>query len=148
IERIATEYSASEFLLCARVLCGDITTVDVGQQEVEAALDMFDPVTLPEGANADINPDLNEFLRDPGISEEQWAWLQNRAAGSFASLIAKGEVFSHYESQRKVPLMFVLNVMCTVLGGYYGRNSKVKEYLEDYTANFGQSQALIDKLNS
>ncbi|ESY58098.1 MULTISPECIES: DUF262 domain-containing protein [unclassified Mesorhizobium] len=146
IERIATEYSASEFLLTARLLCGDIATGDVAKEEIEAALDVFDPGDLPDEVEDEAVD--NEFLRDPGISKEKWEWLEARAGGAFSLLVGSERIFSQYEFQRKVPLMFVLNVMCTVLGGYYSRNSKVKEYLEDYNVDFAQSESLIQKMDA
>lgn len=141
IERIATEYSASEFLLTARVLCGDISTPAEVVEEVEAAVDILDDAQDGKGV------DLNEFYRDPGISPEKWQWLQERAGGKFSLLLSEKNVFSPYEFQRKTPLMFVLNVMCTMLGGYYSRNAKVKDYLEDYSDAFYDSDIVISKFN-
>ncbi|PWI55401.1 hypothetical protein B5K03_05810 [Rhizobium phaseoli] len=144
IERIATEYSSSEFLLTARVLCGDIAVEDGADEEFQVALDVFDEADRPDAGG---EVDANEFLRDPGINPQKWAWLQSRAGGAFATLMADHSVFSPYEYQRKVPLMFVLNVMATILGGYYGRNAKVKQYLEDYNIEFPESESIIDWLN-
>jgi hypothetical protein len=149
IERIATEYSASEFLLVARVLCGDIAAddEDAAEEELEVAVDLLGEQN-PEQVDDDQVAVTNEFLRDPGISAEKWDWMKERAGGAFARLLSDEEVFSPYEFQRKVPLMFVLNVMCTVLGGYYGRNSKVKDYLEDYNAAFPKAEEMIGLLNA
>ncbi|OAP47017.1 hypothetical protein ATB98_14125 [Sinorhizobium saheli] len=144
IERIATEYSASEFLLLARVLCGDISSPETAQEEMQAALDVFDANELPD-AKDDV--DANSFLRDPGISEEKWDFLMTRVGGDFARVMAEHDVFSPYEYQRKVPLMFVLNVMATILGGYYGRNSKVKEFLETYSESFEEADEVLEKMN-
>ncbi|NEI67989.1 DUF262 domain-containing protein [Rhizobium lusitanum] len=144
IERIATEYSSSEFLLIARVLCGDIAVADVAEEEFQVAMDVFDDAERPD---VESEADANEFLRDPGITVGKWAWLQGRAGGAFATLMADYNVFTPYEYQRKVPLMFVLNVMATILGGYYGRNAKVKQYLEDYNTEFPQSEQMLDWLN-
>lgn len=141
IERIATEYSSSDFLLTARILCGDISTPEEAQEELEASSELIED----EGG---VGVDVNEFLRDPGITPKKWAWLQARAGGSFARLLSSKKVFSAYEFQRKTPLMFVLNVMCTKLGGYYSRNSKVKDYLETYSSIFDQADDVIYNLNS
>lgn len=44
--------------------------------------------------------------------------------------------------------MFVLNVMSTWHAGYYGRNTKVKENLEDYMLEYAASDEIINKLNA
>lgn len=139
IERIATEYSASQFMLIARVLSGDVSR-NPSPIEIELSED-FDSDHL-----ANNNP--NGFLRDPGIPTETWVWLRERTEGEYSKLISGEKVFSHYEAQRKVPLMFVLNVMSTFLGGYYNRNLKVKEYLETYNSEFEQSDIILNKFNS
>jgi len=146
IERIATEYSASEFLLLARVLCGDISSPEIAEEEMQAALDVFDANELPDQVND--KEAANAFLRDPGISEEKWDFLVARVGGDFSEIMLNHDVFSGYEHQRKVPLMFVLNVMSTVMGGYYGRNSRVKEFLETYSEVFEDADMLLEKMNT
>jgi hypothetical protein len=145
IERIATEYSSSEFLLTARVLCGDIAVAGAEEDEIEA-LDVLVKGLAPEDGS-DPGGAPNEFLRDPGVSEEKWASLQERAGGAFSRLLVEKNVFSSYEFQRKTPLMFVLNVMATITGGYYSRNDKVKFYLDDNSAEYPESDQMIAALN-
>ncbi len=145
IERIATEYSSSEFLLTARVLCGDIAVAGADEDEIEA-LDVLREGLAPEDS-PDVGEAPNEFLRDPGVSEEKWAWLQERAGGSFSKILVEKNVFSPYEFQRKTPLMFILNVMATVTGGYYSRNDKVKLYLDANSSEYPESDQMIAALN-
>jgi hypothetical protein len=61
IEKIASEYSASEFLLVARVLSGEITKGAEDEDLIE--LSNEDEDLAP-------NHDLNGFKRDPGIDEQ------------------------------------------------------------------------------
>jgi hypothetical protein len=141
IEKIASEYSASEFLLVARVLSGEISKVD-DDQEVEA--NEVDEVDDPN-----VLRDLsNRFARDPGIDEETWSWLINRADGKFASIIQQKQIFTPLEFDRKVPLMFALNVMCTYLTGYYNRNDRVRKLLEDKNDEFAEKDEVVTVLNS
>lgn len=93
IERIATEYSASQFMLIARVLSGDISR-NLSPVEIEFNED-FDGDQLANG-------NQNGFLRDPGIPNETWTWLRERTDGEYSKLISGEKVFSHYEAQRKV----------------------------------------------
>ncbi len=148
IERIATEYSSSEFLLTARALCGDITSGAEAVEEVAAAEVLEDGLAPVDSDGLGGSQAVNDFLRDPGISPEKWEWLQQRAQGAFSRALADRAVFSAYEFQRKTPLMFVLNVMSTISGGYYGRNDKVKKYLDDFNSDYPQSEGMITKLNN
>jgi uncharacterized protein with ParB-like and HNH nuclease domain len=95
IEKIASEYSASEFLLVARVL---ISKVD---DDPEIEVDEVDE----QSVLSDLS---NRFARDPGIDEATWSWLIQRAVGKFASIIQQKQIFTPLEFDRKVPLMFAL----------------------------------------
>jgi len=142
IEKIASEYSSSQFLLVARILSGDFSSkAAASEEEIEQDL-------LPEIADADAaRGEPNAFLVDPGIDNNVLAWMNEKADGPFSALIGNERVFSYYESQRKVPLMFVLNVMATFISGYYNRNAKVKDFLEEYNDIFEAGDGIIGILN-
>ncbi|WP_294280687.1 DUF262 domain-containing protein [uncultured Sphingomonas sp.] len=137
IEKLASEYSASEFMLVARVLSGEI----LKQRPDDEFFDIEDEAE--SGAKAD----ANVFSRDPGIDDESWAWLIERTEGPFSDLIRNGTIFSPFEFDRKVPLMFTLNVMSTFLLGYYERNDRVRKMLDDRSSVFVERQEVIDVLN-
>jgi hypothetical protein len=127
IERLSSEYSASEFLLVARALCGEI-----GENYDDVREDAAD----------------DEFKRDPAISGSTWAWLLEHSDGPYKQLLINSPVFSKFEFDRKVPLMFTLNVMCTyVCGSYYNRNDKVRSYLEDKLDEFSEKEEVILSVN-
>ncbi len=138
IEKIASEYSASEFLLVARVLSGEITRTQNEDDE-------DDGIEVTE--DADVHDSMNRFSRDPGIDETTWSWLLERADGPYASLIQNRNIFTTFEFDRKVPLMFTLNVMCTYLTGYYNRNDRVRKLLEDKNSEFKEKEEVIEALN-
>ena len=139
IERIASEFSASEFLLVARVLSGEITN----------ASDEDDELGEIGSEDASIEPiPSNPFSRDPGIEESTWAWLLSRADGAYARVLKQHNIFTPFEFDRKVPLMFTLNVICTYLTGYYNRNDRVRKYLEDCATEFAERDEAIDALNA
>jgi hypothetical protein len=142
IEKIASEYSASQFLLVARILSGDFTN-QVAQVEMEIEEDIF-----PDQAKEDeARVEKNAFLVDPGVEDATLQWLNERADGSFSRLVGEEKIFSYYETQRKVPLMFVLNVMSTLIAGYYNRNAQIKDYLERYNSEFPEADEILQKLN-
>jgi hypothetical protein len=147
IEKIASEYSASEFLLVARLLCGEITN---DAAEIEDDLDdatIDDEVPEAEATAATPNDAYNRFSRDPGIDNDTWAWLLERADGPFTKLVKSKDIFSSFEFDRKVPLMFTLTIMCTYLAGYFNRNDRVRKFLEEKNSEFPERQDLIDALN-
>lgn len=135
IEKIASEFSASEFLLLARLLSGEIAA-DVSEV----------PDELVE-SDGEIEADANRFLRDPGVDDGSWKWLLEHRGGSFARQIRGNGVFSSFEFDRKVPLMFTLNVMCTFLAGYYNRNDKVRRFLDDKNSHFHEREDVLASLN-
>lgn len=137
IEKLASEYSASEFMLVARVLSGEI----LKQRPDDEFFDIEDE------AEPGVKADANVFSRDPGIDDESWAWLVERTEGAFSDLIRNGTIFSPFEFDRKVPLMFTLNVMSTFLLGYYERNDRVRKMLDDRSSSFVERQEVIDVLN-
>jgi hypothetical protein len=139
IEKIASEYSASEFLLVARVLSGEITAkVDDGS-ELDAIGD--------DDASSGVTSSPNPFKRDPGIDDTTWNWLLAHADGPFAKLIQDMGIFTGLEFDRKVPLMFTLNVMCTYLAGYYNRNDRVRTFLDDKNSEFAEKEDVIEACN-
>jgi len=101
IERVATEFSASQLLLVSRVLSGDIASLsDQGKIQDEVIQSMDDDNDETES----ITDQLNEFSRDPGIDQDTWLWLCERAGGSYSKIVANELIFTIYEAQRKVPL--------------------------------------------
>lgn len=87
---------------------------------------------LPDLALTDSKRADNAFLVGSAVDDATLRWLNKKADGEFCKLIGNGIVFSLYEVQRKLTLMFVLNVLTTLTVGYYNRNSAVKKTLEDF----------------
>jgi hypothetical protein len=139
IEKLASEYSASEFMLVARVLCGEIVghpPDDDELGEVGSENDGEEPIPA------------NIFSRDPGIDSETWDWLLSQAEGPFTNLVRSKDIFTSFEFDRKVPLMFTLNIMCTYMTGYFQRNNRVRKYLEDRASSFPERDEVIKAINT
>ena len=139
IEKIASEYSSSEFLLVARVLAGEILK--------ESTIDMEELVEVgsEDGQQEEIT--TNIFSRDPGVEDATWEWIMERAEGPLAILIKSKNIFSSFEFDRKIPLMFTLNVMGTYLAGYYNRNDRVRKFLDEYAEEFSKKGDVVDILD-
>jgi len=136
IEKLASEYSASEFMLVARVLSGEIRGSAPDDEMYYESED-----ESQEASSSNI------FSRDPGVDDHTWRWLLVRAEGPFANLIQAKPVFSKFEFDRKVPLMFTLNIMCTYLTGYYQRNDRVRKFLDERATSFPERDDVISVMN-
>lgn len=120
IERLASEYSATEFMYVARLLAND--------------LDLNPPQDVEE----------EDWKLDPNLPPELIEWAKTKQPSSFEELISRLYVFSDREIARKVHLMYLLNIMSTVLGGFFNRNEKTTTLLDDYKDSFPEKDFVYD----
>lgn len=125
IEKLASEYAPTEYMYVARLLAND---------------------TDPSEVQADL--DEEDWRIDPNLPMELVQWAQTKPPSLFSELISKLDVFSEREIARKVHLMYVLNVMSTVLGGFFNRNEKTSNLLEDYKDIFPKKDYVYDLVHS
>ncbi len=123
IERLATEYAASELMLLAKA--------------------MTDELFYVRGAEDDNVREL-----DPLISPEIIAKAKSLDLEKFQSLILDTGAFSNYEIARKVHLSFVLNVVATCVSGWYNRNSGFTRLLDSEQVSFDEYSAVGQDLNT
>ncbi len=135
IEKLASEYSASEFMLVGRTLAGEII------RNIPEDIEIYDD------SESDTS-NYNVFNRDPGIEDDTWQWMLENAEGSYTNILRTENIFSPFEFDRKILLMFTLNLMCTYLFGYYERNDKVRRYLEERTSQFPEKTKLMAEFNN
>lgn len=117
IEKMASEYSTSDYMLVAKLLADEIM-LDV----------------------SDDNEDLRE---DPNIPKQFFDWARTQKVSKFHSLIAEKGIFTSHDIARKVHLMHILNMMSTVLTDFFNRNEKSIALLNDYTTNFTDKDAIV-----
>lgn len=106
-------YASSEFMLVAKFMCGELR--------------------LPGQTDED---DAGPAPQDPNIQAEFVSWAQSAKVTSFENMLLDGKIFTPYETARMVHLMFTLNLLTTYLFGFYNRNEKAKDYLNDYAQSF------------
>jgi Protein of unknown function DUF262 len=123
IERFATEYASSEFMLVAKILCDELLPSQ--SLELEDALN------------------INRNDLDPNISPEFLAWAQAQKVSEYESFVLGGKIFTPYETSRMVHLMYTLNLMATHLYGFYNRNDKARDYLEEYAQQFAAKDEIV-----
>lgn len=117
IEKLASEYSTSEFMLVAKLLTEQIDL------SIEAK---------------------RLFKEDPAISEEFYTWARPKKLGKITKLFTSKNVFSTSEISKKNNLMYVLNIMSTILEGLYNRNDRVVALLNDYSVSFPDKDHIVD----
>jgi hypothetical protein len=111
IEKYATEYASSEFMLVAKYLCGEILkNVDTDYVEYQGS--------------------------DPNINKQFIEWSRNNCVKEFQNFLLDGKIFSPYETSRMVHLMYTLNLMATYIYGFYNRNDTARNLLDEYADVF------------
>lgn len=105
IEKLATEYAASEFMLVAKLLT--------------------DEIELSEANN----------VKDININQDFRKWAKSINYSSIVKLVIEHNVFTPYEISRKVHLMIMLNILGTIEMGFINRNIKdsvLDDYKENF----------------
>lgn len=128
VEKVASEYSGSEFMVAARAILGDFNAPPGDSVEVDV------------GETED-----NPFLIDPSLPETSISWAKAVDTAGFTDFVRGDYIFSNYEASRQVPLMFVLTIVATLtFGNYFNRTDRVREYLEVYNDNFERRDQTIE----
>ncbi|MFZ6657099.1 DUF262 domain-containing protein [Undibacterium sp. TJN19] len=117
IEKLATEYAPSEFMFVAKFLSKQLVL------EEENALTI-----------------------DPNVPPSFYDWAKSKKISYFHKWLIDGDIFSNYELSRKVHLQFVLNLMATVMGGFFNRNDLSERYLSDFSESFVRKDEIVKKL--
>lgn len=120
IEKMASEYSTSEYMLVAKLLANDI----------------------------DLNaPDNQEdFKEDPNIPKEYYLWAKTKQVSKFQNLVTNKGIFTNRDIARKVHLMHILNIISTLLTDFFNRNERTINLLNDYTDNFEDKDQIVELL--
>lgn len=107
IEKMASQYAPSEFMFVARLFVDD---VDLENSE--------------------------DFQIDPNIPTQLIEWGKKQNISATHDLLLNSTVFTDREIIRKVPLQYTLNLMATILSGYFHRNEGSKECMDNYADEF------------
>lgn len=117
IEKLASEFSTSEYMLVAKLLGNQID------------LDK-------DGSNED-------FREDPNIPDEYFEWAKSQDVTNFIALITNRNIYTARDLAKKAHLMHVLNMMSTYLTDFFNRNERTIEFLNDYALEFEEKDKLI-----
>jgi len=116
IEKMASEFATSYFMLVAKLLADQI--------------------------DLDRN-DADDFKEDPNIPDDFYAWAKKQRVSKFNQLITKKGAFTQREISRKTHLMHVLNILSSIVVGFYNRNDKAVENLNDYAEDFPEKDEMV-----
>lgn len=116
IEKMASEFATSYFMLVAKLLADQI---DVEKN------------------------DADDFKEDPNIPDDFYVWAKKQRVSKFNQLMTKKGVFTQREISRKTHLMHVLNILSSIVVGFYNRNDKAVENLNDYAENFPEKDEMV-----
>lgn len=125
IEKISSEYAASEFMLVAKLLCKEL-----------------DEINTDKSNSGELDFDLKN---NPNISQEFITWAKTMKVESVNKLILESEVFSPYEISRQVHLNYTINILGVIKFGFFNRNLD-KSLLEQYAQEFIDKEDIIKKL--
>ncbi len=120
IEKLASQYSTSEYMLVAKLL--------------------VDQISLERSNEED-------FKEDPNIPDYFYTWASKVKVKSFQKLMNEKGVFTSYEIARKVNLMHTLNVLSTLISGFSNRNERAVEHLTEYAFEFEEKDLLSKSLD-
>lgn len=125
IEKLASEFAPTEYMFTARLLANDVDLIMQNQ--------LFE-----EGED--------DWRNDPNIPQELVTWAKAQETSIFETVCSQLNIFSEREITRKVHLMYVLNIMSTIIGGFFNRNEKTISLLEDYKENFPDKNTVYNQV--
>lgn len=117
IEKQASQYATSDFMLTAKLLADQI----------------------------DLTAENNEYFKeDPRIPSEYYIWAKNQKVSRAQTLFTSNNLFTPLEISRKNHLSYVLNIIASIESGLFHRNEKTNEYLENFSEVFPNKNEIIN----
>jgi hypothetical protein len=123
IEKLATEYASSEFMLFAKHLTGELKFQSDDESD-------------------------NPLIVDPTIPTDFIEWANEVNSPFFKKLIVEGNIFTPYELSRQIHLMYTLNLIATYIGEIYTRNDLATRYLDEYKELLDNKDAILNKFET
>lgn len=123
IEKLASQYAPSQYMLVASHLAGELGSINDDEEE-------------------------DKFRIDPSVDKSFFDWAAAHPTPYFNRLYDEYGVFKAHEVSRKVHLMHILNLMTTVLSGFFNRNVRAKEYLDQYAQDFEDKELVVGLLEA
>lgn len=120
IEKLTSEYASTEYMFTARLISGDIEFP--GAEDEEA-----------------------DWRVDPNTPPELYVWAKQwNSINIFSDEFTRLGVFREREISRMVHVMYVLNIISTIISGFFNRNEKTMEFLNDYSQAFPKKDWVVE----
>lgn len=126
IEKMATEYATTDLMLIAKYASGNLFKANNNPEE-----------------DAGEEADLGEAELHPLMPEDFIPWATSFEVGRFQSWLLKSKIFTEFEIARQVHLMFTLNIIATVYFGFFPRNEKTREFLDEAQESFPSRDEIL-----
>lgn len=120
IEKLSTEFAASEFMLLAKFLTREFKLNNIEDEEY-----------LP-------------LQMDPTIPNSFIEWASGKKIKFIDKLLIEEGIFTTYELTRQVHLTFTLNLMSTFISDFYNRNDFINRHLEEFAETFSRKDEVFD----
>lgn len=120
IEKLTSSYASTEYMFTARLISGDIEFPGAGDEEADWRI-------------------------DPNTPPELYVWAKKwGSVGIFSDEFIRIGVFREREISRMVHVMYVLNIISTIISGFFNRNEKTMELLNDYSQDFPKKDWVVE----
>jgi hypothetical protein len=126
IEKMASEYGSTEYMVVAKVLSDELNRTPIESEE-----EILD----------------EELSVDPAIKDNLFEWASSKKPKNYQKLLLEGGIFSQHEINRKIPLMYTLNIMSTIHNGFFKRNEMSLTLLEDYKEDYEKKDDIVGVLD-
>ena len=120
IEKLTSEYASTEYMFTARLISGDVEFPGAGDDEAD-------------------------WRVDPNTPPELYVWAKKwNSINVFSDEFIRIGVFGEREISRMVHVMYVLNIISTIISGFFNRNEKTMELLNDWSQAFPKKDWVVD----
>ncbi|MBO6151253.1 MAG: DUF262 domain-containing protein [Acinetobacter sp.] len=127
IEKKASEYSSSEFMLVSQYMSDHLVSK---QSQID---DLF-------SEDVDTNIKIN-----PNIDQHFLQWIDSYPVKKFSQLINDDRIFTKLEISKKVNLMYTMNLVSTYIHGIYTRNDEAWNDAELYKEDFNLKDVIVER---
>ena len=122
IEKLSTEFAASEFMLLAKFLTKEFKLNNNDEED-------YLPLQI-----------------DPTIPSSFIEWASDKKIRYIDKLLIEEGIFTTYELTRQVHLTFTLNLMSTYISDFYNRNDFINRHLEEFAETFQRKDEVFEIL--
>lgn len=122
IEKLSTEYAASEYMLLAKFLTKEFKLNNTEEED-------YLPLQI-----------------DPNIPNSFIQWASDKKIKFIDKLLIDEGIFTTYELTRQVHLTFTLNLMSTYISDFYNRNDFINRHLEEFAETFPRKDEVFEIL--